>query len=79
MSGHRYVLEETSTRNRVELVVNGMVVFSCDIKQLQFGETCDLTVGVISLYFLLNPFKVAMGNWTLFAKRLSSQWRMLTD
>lgn len=46
-SGHRCVLEEASTRNIVELVVNGMVVFTCDIKQLQFGETCALTVGVI--------------------------------
>ncbi|XP_073337448.1 UPF0728 protein C10orf53 homolog [Pagrus major] len=35
--GHHCVLEETRERNAVELVVNGEVVFSCDIKQLQFG------------------------------------------
>ncbi|TKS85671.1 UPF0728 protein C10orf53 -like protein [Collichthys lucidus] len=35
--GHRCVMEETREWNMVELVVNGEVVFSCDIKQLQFG------------------------------------------
>ena len=35
--GHQCVLEETRERNVVELVVSGEVVFSCDIKQLQFG------------------------------------------
>lgn len=32
------VLEETRERNRVELVVHGEVVFTCDIKQLEFGQ-----------------------------------------
>ncbi|XP_036980727.1 UPF0728 protein C10orf53 homolog isoform X2 [Acanthopagrus latus] len=35
--GHQCVLEETRERNVVELVVSGEVVFSCHIKQLQFG------------------------------------------
>uniref|UniRef100_UPI0037E91EC5 UPF0728 protein C10orf53 homolog n=1 Tax=Semicossyphus pulcher TaxID=241346 RepID=UPI0037E91EC5 len=35
--GHQCVLEETHDWNMVELVVNGDVVFSCDIKQLEFG------------------------------------------
>ncbi|XP_070833943.1 UPF0728 protein C10orf53 homolog [Chaetodon trifascialis] len=35
--GHQCVMEETREWNMVELVVNGEVVFSCDIKQLQFG------------------------------------------
>ncbi|XP_070697628.1 UPF0728 protein C10orf53 homolog [Pempheris klunzingeri] len=35
--GHQCVLEETRERNKVELVVNGEVVFNCDVKQLEFG------------------------------------------
>ncbi|KAM9345145.1 UPF0728 protein C10orf53 homolog [Symphorus nematophorus] len=35
--GHQSVLEETREWNLVELVVNGELVFTCDIKQLQFG------------------------------------------
>ncbi|XP_041804105.1 UPF0728 protein C10orf53 homolog [Chelmon rostratus] len=35
--GHQCVMEETREWNKVELVVGGEVVFSCDIKQLQFG------------------------------------------
>lgn len=46
--GHQCVLEETHEWNKVELVVNGELVFRCDIKQLQFGECmlrcCDVTV-----------------------------------
>lgn len=36
--GHQCVLEETSEWNMVELVVSGQVVFTCDVKQLEFGE-----------------------------------------
>lgn len=36
--GHQCVLEETRERNTVELVVNGVIVFTCRVKQLQFGE-----------------------------------------
>ncbi|XP_028279940.1 UPF0728 protein C10orf53 homolog [Parambassis ranga] len=35
--GHRCVLEETHEWNMVELVVSGEVVFSCEIKELEFG------------------------------------------
>nr|XP_046258400.1 UPF0728 protein C10orf53 homolog [Scatophagus argus] len=35
--GHQCVMEETREWNMVELVVNGEIVFSCNIKQLQFG------------------------------------------
>lgn len=45
--GHHCVLEETRTRNLVELVVNGEVVFSCDVKQLEFGELGDGNVGLM--------------------------------
>ncbi|KAM3862812.1 UPF0728 protein C10orf53 homolog [Diretmus argenteus] len=36
-SGHQCVLEETHEWNIVELVVNGESVFTCNIKQLEFG------------------------------------------
>lgn len=36
--GHQCVLEDTREWNMVELVVNGEVVFRCNIKQLEFGE-----------------------------------------
>ncbi|XP_028460177.1 UPF0728 protein C10orf53 homolog [Perca flavescens] len=35
--GHQCVLEDTPEWNMVELVVNGEVVFRCNIKQLEFG------------------------------------------
>ncbi|XP_049927846.1 UPF0728 protein C10orf53 homolog [Epinephelus moara] len=35
--GHQCVLEETREWNMVELVVNGELVFSCNIQQLEFG------------------------------------------
>ncbi|XP_031161928.1 UPF0728 protein C10orf53 homolog [Sander lucioperca] len=35
--GHQCVLEDTREWNMVELVVNGEVVFRCNIKQLEFG------------------------------------------
>ncbi|XP_040906362.1 UPF0728 protein C10orf53 homolog [Toxotes jaculatrix] len=35
--GHRCILEETRDWNAVELVVNGELVFTCHIKQLEFG------------------------------------------
>ncbi|XP_035519975.1 UPF0728 protein C10orf53 homolog [Morone saxatilis] len=35
--GHQCVLEETHEWNMVELVVNGQVIFSCYMKQLEFG------------------------------------------
>ncbi|XP_047459675.1 UPF0728 protein C10orf53 homolog [Mugil cephalus] len=35
--GHRCVLEETPEWNTVEVIVSGETVFSCDIKQLEFG------------------------------------------
>ncbi|XP_071764260.1 UPF0728 protein C10orf53 homolog [Centroberyx gerrardi] len=35
--GHQCVLEETSDWNIVELVVNEESVYTCDIKQLEFG------------------------------------------
>ncbi|XP_028983366.1 UPF0728 protein C10orf53 homolog [Betta splendens] len=35
--GHQCVLEETREWNTVELVVSGEVVFTCDVKQLEFG------------------------------------------
>ena len=36
--GYQCVLEDTREWNMVELVVNGEVVFRCNIKQLEFGE-----------------------------------------
>uniref|UniRef100_A0A3Q3KTC8 Chromosome 10 open reading frame 53 n=1 Tax=Labrus bergylta TaxID=56723 RepID=A0A3Q3KTC8_9LABR len=36
--GHQCVMEETREWNTVELVVNGELVFSCDTKQLEFGD-----------------------------------------
>ncbi|XP_037637623.1 UPF0728 protein C10orf53 homolog [Sebastes umbrosus] len=35
--GHQCILAETLEWNVVELVVNGELVFSCDVKQLEFG------------------------------------------
>ncbi|KAM7408669.1 hypothetical protein PAMA_002408 [Pampus argenteus] len=35
--GHRCVLEETREWRIVELVVNGEIVFTCNIRQLEFG------------------------------------------
>ncbi|XP_041645950.1 UPF0728 protein C10orf53 homolog [Cheilinus undulatus] len=35
--GHQFALEEMNEWGTVELIVNGHVVFSCDIKQLEFG------------------------------------------
>ncbi|XP_063819525.1 UPF0728 protein C10orf53 homolog [Pseudophryne corroboree] len=35
--GHRVVLEEISDRDSVELIVNGETVFTCNIKELDFG------------------------------------------
>ncbi|KAK2489952.1 hypothetical protein MC885_001580 [Smutsia gigantea] len=35
--GHEVILEKTEDWNVVELVVNGKVVFQCDIKDLEFG------------------------------------------
>ncbi|XP_031728628.1 UPF0728 protein C10orf53 homolog [Anarrhichthys ocellatus] len=35
--GHQCVLENTREWNMVELVVNGEIVFSCNVKQLEFG------------------------------------------
>ncbi|KAG7216324.1 hypothetical protein INR49_021728 [Caranx melampygus] len=35
--GHECVLEETLEWNMVELVINGELVFTCHIKQLEFG------------------------------------------
>ncbi|XP_039640618.1 UPF0728 protein C10orf53 homolog [Perca fluviatilis] len=35
--GYQCVLEDTREWNMVELVVNGEVVFRCNIKQLEFG------------------------------------------
>lgn len=41
--GHRCVLEETRERNTVELVVNGVIVFTYHTKQLQFGvQACSV-------------------------------------
>lgn len=61
-SRHQCVLEETSARRRVELVVNGMVVFTCDVKQLHFGETLLLwprfgRAAVPFYFFSLSLFK----------------------
>lgn len=36
--GHLCVLEETCEWNIVELVVSGEVVFTCNIKDLEFGK-----------------------------------------
>uniref|UniRef100_A0A8C6UWY7 Uncharacterized protein n=1 Tax=Neogobius melanostomus TaxID=47308 RepID=A0A8C6UWY7_9GOBI len=35
--GHQCVLTETPDWNRVELLVRGRIIFSCDIRHLQFG------------------------------------------
>ncbi|XP_054455734.1 UPF0728 protein C10orf53 homolog [Anoplopoma fimbria] len=35
--GHQCVLENTRDWSTVELVVNGEMVFSCNVKQLEFG------------------------------------------
>ncbi|XP_023261568.1 UPF0728 protein C10orf53 homolog [Seriola lalandi dorsalis] len=35
--GHQCILKETKEWNKVELVVNGELVFTCHIKQLEFG------------------------------------------
>uniref|UniRef100_A0A4W5RLA1 Chromosome 10 open reading frame 53 n=1 Tax=Hucho hucho TaxID=62062 RepID=A0A4W5RLA1_9TELE len=37
-NGHQSVLEKMSDWNKVELVVNGECVYTCNIKQLEFGE-----------------------------------------
>lgn len=74
--GHRCVLEETHEWNTVELVVNGMIVFSCCIKQLQFGECvtlarCERAMFVtIQFKLFCFPLKAEMDNWTLSARRL---------
>uniref|UniRef100_A0A4W5R9X7 Chromosome 10 open reading frame 53 n=1 Tax=Hucho hucho TaxID=62062 RepID=A0A4W5R9X7_9TELE len=36
-NGHQSVLEKMSDWNKVELVVNGECVYTCNIKQLEFG------------------------------------------
>ncbi|XP_020338196.1 UPF0728 protein C10orf53 homolog [Oncorhynchus nerka] len=36
-NGHQSVLEKMSDWNKVELVVNGECVYTCSIKQLEFG------------------------------------------
>lgn len=36
--GHQITLEEVEDRNIVELLVNGEVVFHCNIQDLEFGE-----------------------------------------
>ncbi|XP_044156184.1 UPF0728 protein C10orf53 homolog [Bufo gargarizans] len=35
--GHKVVLEEILDRDSVELMVNGEIVFQCNIKELDFG------------------------------------------
>ncbi|XP_030012087.1 UPF0728 protein C10orf53 homolog [Sphaeramia orbicularis] len=35
--GHRCVLEESHERDQVDLLVNGQVVYTCDIRTLEFG------------------------------------------
>ncbi|XP_071183930.1 UPF0728 protein C10orf53 homolog [Salvelinus alpinus] len=35
--GHQSILEKMSDWNKVELVVNGECVYTCSIKQLEFG------------------------------------------
>ncbi|KAF7655916.1 hypothetical protein LDENG_00048460 [Lucifuga dentata] len=40
--GHQCVLEETPEWNTVELLVNGLIVFKCKIKQLEFGGDGEL-------------------------------------
>nr|P0C921.1 RecName: Full=UPF0728 protein C10orf53 homolog [Xenopus tropicalis] len=35
--GHQVILEEILDRNTVELIVNGELVFRCNIKELDFG------------------------------------------
>uniref|UniRef100_A0A8C8EHB1 Uncharacterized protein n=1 Tax=Oncorhynchus tshawytscha TaxID=74940 RepID=A0A8C8EHB1_ONCTS len=37
-NGHQSVLEKMSDWNKVELVVNGECVYTCSIKQLEFGH-----------------------------------------
>lgn len=44
-SGHWCILEEMQPWDTVELVVNGMVILTCDIKQLQFVENVLLPWG----------------------------------
>lgn len=85
--GHQCVLEETREWNVVELVVNGVIVFSCNIKQLQFGECvallcrhCVMIIGITVWQTVLRfPLKAEMDNWTLFAKKLLLLWRTLTE
>lgn len=92
--GHQCVLEETREWNMVELVVNGELVFSCHIKQLEFGELTRLWDCETILYLLSQGWgltshylatccafipKVEMGNWTLCAKRLLQLLRTLFD
>ncbi|XP_056385608.1 UPF0728 protein C10orf53 homolog [Hyla sarda] len=35
--GHKVVLEEILDRDTVELMVNGEIIFQCNIKELDFG------------------------------------------
>lgn len=83
--GHRCILEATHEWNTVELVVNGLVVFSCCIKQLQFGECVTLVCCKRAMFVTVQfkrfwfPLKAEMDNWTLSARRLWPLWMTLTE
>ena len=53
-NGHQSVLEKMADWNKVELVVNGECVYTCSIKQLEFGkfnvDTVDYSVKVYRLF-----------------------------
>jgi len=38
IDGHEVILEEIDDWNVVQLMVNGEIVFACDIRQLDFGK-----------------------------------------
>uniref|UniRef100_A0A4W5RDH9 Chromosome 10 open reading frame 53 n=1 Tax=Hucho hucho TaxID=62062 RepID=A0A4W5RDH9_9TELE len=53
-NGHQSVLEKMSDWNKVELVVNGECVYTCNIKQLEFGKfNVDTVDYSIKLYRIL--------------------------
>lgn len=82
-SWHQCVLEETQAWNTVELLVNGMVIFTW-YKPAPVWWECAFTVVEIwgrfsSFLVFFYRFNVVIENWIVFAKRLIPLWRMLTD
>lgn len=59
--GHQITLEEVEDQNIVELLVNGEVVFHCNIQDLEFGEaigTLPTLLGLLWAYFSVSGYSV---------------------